>query len=452
MSASTALDVELADLDVQIAALTARRTALRAKANGNTKRHRQRDRLTDRKIAVLKIPGFYADGGNLYLDFKDPPSKNWVLRYTRNGRAHDYGLGAYPAVSLAEARLARDAALAKLRSGIDPVEERRAERLAPKLERARAMTFRQCAEAYVAGHEAGWKNVKHVYQWSQTLEAYVYPIFGGLPVQVVDTALVMKAVEPIWLGKTETAARVRGRIEAILDWATAREYCSRDVPNPARWKGHLENLLPRKSKVAPTKHHAALSYAELPSSIAELTAHTRIGALALRFTILTCVRTKEALEAPWDEINLAEKLWTIPADRMKGGREHRVPLSGPALDILATLKRLPPSPFLFPADPPLRPVGKMIMLQQLHRMGRKNLTVHGLRSTVRDWVGESTNFASEVAEMALAHKIPNKVEEAYRRGDLLRRRRQLMDAWAKFATSPGPSGRVITLAGRDSSA
>jgi len=278
-------------LNARIAALTAELAALKTQVSGTIPRHRQRDRLTDRKIQTLKLPGFYADGGNLYLDAWNLPSKNWVLRYSRNGRAHDYGLGTYPAVGLAAARLARDAALTKLRSGIDPVEERRAEKLAPKLERGRAMTFRQCAEAYIAAHEAGWRNAKHVRQWSQTLDAYVYPVFGSLPVQVVDTALVMKVVEPIWNTKTKTAARVRGRIAAILDWATAREYRSSGQPNPARWKGHLENLLPRKSKVAPTKNHEALPYAELPAFMAELAAHTGIGALALRFAILTAAHS-----------------------------------------------------------------------------------------------------------------------------------------------------------------
>jgi integrase len=430
-------------LDAEIAELAERLARLKAQARGKMPRHRVRDRLTDRKIAVLKIPGFYADGGNLYLDFKDPPSKNWVLRYTRSGHTHDFGLGAYPAVSLAEARRLRDATLAKLRQGIDPVEERRAARLAPKLERARAMTFRQCAEAFIAIHERSWKNAKHASQWPQTMETYAYPAFGDLPVAAIDTTLVMKAIEPIWLSKTETASRTRGRIESILNWATTAGYRPGDVPNPARWKGHLENLLPKRSKVAPVKNHEALPYAELSGFMAELTSQTSIGALALRFTILTVTRTNEAIGARWDEIDLAEKLWTIPAARMKGGREHRVPLSEPMLEILAALQKLPPSPFVFQSDNPRRPVSNMIMLMTLRRMERSGLTVHGFRSCFSDWCAERTAFPSEVREMALAHTVGNKVEAAYRRGDLFEKRRLVMDAWAKFCTSPMPAGEVV---------
>ena len=287
------------DLDTEIAELSERLARLKAQARGKPVRHRLRDRLTDRKVAILKIPGFYADGGNLYLDFKDPPSKNWVLRYTRAGRTHDHGLGAYPPVSLAEARLVRDAILGKLRAGIDPIEEKRATRLAQKLEQAKAMTFRQCAKAFIAAHERSWKNAKHAYQWPQTLEAYVYPIFGDLPAATIDTALVMKAIEPIWLTKTETASRTRGRIESILNWAATAGYRAGDVPNPARWKGHLENLLPKKSKVAPVKNHEAVAYAELPRFMAELAQQTSIGALALRFAILTAGRTGEVIASQW---------------------------------------------------------------------------------------------------------------------------------------------------------
>jgi integrase len=429
---STSLDAEIAELSERLA-------RLKAQARGKPPRHRVRDRLTDRKIAVLKISGLYSDGGNLYLDFKDPPSKNWVLRYTRGGRTRDHGLGAYPAVSLAEARLLRDAGLAKLRNGIDPVEEKRAAKLAARLERAKAMTFKQCAEAFIAAHERGWKNAKHAYQWPATLTAYVYPVFGDLPVAAVDTALVMKAIEPIWLAKTETASRTRGRIEKILDWATTAGYRPTDVPNPARWKGHLENLLPKKSKVAPVKNHEALAYIELPGFLSTLAPQTSIGALALRFAILTAARTGEVIGARWDEINFAEKLWTIPAERMKAGKEHRVPLSGPALDILATLQKLPPSPFVFPANP-RRPVSNMIMLMTLRRIGRSDLTVHGFRSTFSDWCAERTNFPSELREMALAHAVGNKVEAAYRRGDMFQKRRAVMDAWVTaFETYSGRS-------------
>jgi len=431
---STPLAQQIGDLEEELA-------RLKAKAAGPTK-HRQLNRLNTRRLDTLKNPGFYADGGNLYLDFKDPPSRNWVFRYKRNGRARDYGLGAYPVVTLEEARELAIDCRRKLRAGVDPVDERRQQRLAQKLERAKAMSFRQCAEAYIATHEAGWRNAKHAAQWPQTLQTYVYPVFGTLPVAAVDTALVMKVLNPLWTTRTETASRVRGRIESALDWAATSGY--RTGENPARWKGHLENLLPKKSKVAPVKNFAALPYPELPAFLAALDEQEGIGALALRFTILTCVRTKEALEAPWDEINFTEKLWTIPPDRMKGGREHRVPLSGPALEILAMLQKLPPSPFVFPANR-RRPVSKMVMLMTLRRLQRSDLTVHGFRSTFSDWCAERTAFASEVREMALAHKISNAVEAAYRRGDLFEKRRELTRVWAAYCTGPAPAGEVVDL-------
>jgi integrase len=414
-----------------------------AGATSQPGRHRQKQRLTNRRIETLKSPGFYADGDNLYLDFKEPPSKNWVFRYKRNGRARDHGLGPWPDVSLAEARELASDCRRKLRAGIDPIDEKRAARLQQKLERAKEMTFRQCAEAYIAAHERAWKNPKHAAQWPATLVAYAYPVFGNLPVQVVDTALVVKALEPIWHDRTETASRLRGRLESILGWAATAGY--RSGENPARWRGHLENLLPQKSKIAPVRNHPALSYRELPAFFAKLDEEDGIGALALRFAILTAARTGEVIGAKWDEIDDAERLWTIPGGRMKAGRDHRVPLSAPALAILALLKRLPASPFVFAANRH-RPVSNMIMLMTLRRMGRTDLTVHGFRSTFSDWVAERTAFPSEVREMALAHAVGDKVEAAYRRGDLFEKRRQLMAAWAKFATSPAPAGEVVPLA------
>lgn len=376
-----------------------------------------------------------------------------MFRYKRNGRARDFGLGPFPLISLAEARELAVDRQRKLRTGIDPVDERRAARLAQKLERATAMTFQQSAEAYIAAHEKSWKSPKHAAQWPATLENYVYPIFGKLPVATVDTGLVMKVLEqlievrdghrePLWLARTETASRLRGRIEAVLDWATTRGY--RIGENPARWKGHLENLLPKKSKVAPVKNHPALRYGELPSFMTDLAQQDGIGALALRFCILTAARTSEVLKAQWAEFSLTDKLWTIPAARMKAGREHRVPLSASALEILAVLKKLPATPYVFPANR-ARPVSNMIMLMTLRRMERGDLTVHGFRSTFSDWSAERTNFPSEVREMALAHQVDDKVEAAYRRGDLFQKRRALMDAWAKFATSPSAQGAVVPL-------
>jgi len=354
-----------------------------------------------------------------------------------DGRAREMGLGSYYDLTLAEAR-ERARGLRKLvkEHRIDPIDDRRARRSAERIERAKVMTFRQCAEAYVAAHEAGWRNRKHAAQWPSTLSAFVYPHFGALPVQTVDTALVMKALEPIWLKKPETAGRVRGRIESVLDWAAARGY--RGGENPARWRGHLENLLPKRSKVRQVEHHAALPYTELGAFMAELRQQTGVGAAALEFAILTATRTGEVLGARWGEINMAEQVWTIPAGRMKAAREHRVPLSDQVLRILERKRQVPQGDYVFLGARAGRPLSNMAMTMTMRRMGRGDLTTHGFRSTFRDWAAERTNFSREVAEMALAHTVSDKVEAAYRRGDLFEKRRQLMAAWARYATNRGP--------------
>ena len=398
-------------------------------------------RLTARAVRWAKAPGMYADGAGLYLLVGRTGSKSWVYRYRQDGRLRDMGLGPLHTVSLAEAR---DAALAcrKLRrEGGDPIEARRAGRTQVRLDAAKAMTFRQCAEAYIAAHKPGWKNPKHAAQWPSTLFAYVYPIFGSLPVQAIDTALVTKAIEPIWTEKPETAGRVRGRIEVILDWAATRGY--RDGENPAWWRGHLENLLPKKTRVRQVVHHAALPYDELPAFMAQLREQTPIAARALEFTILTAARTGEVLAATAQEIK--DRVWTVPAVRMKGGKEHRVPLAAPALAIVEQTETADASKFLFPGLKRGRPLSDMAMLKLLARSGRGDLTVHGFRSTFRDWAAECTKFPREVVEMALAHAIDSKVEAAYRRGDLFQKRRQLMDAWAAFCGAERASGEVVAL-------
>jgi integrase len=263
-------------------------------------------------------------------------------------------------------------------------------------------------------------------------------------VQAIDTALVTKALEPIWFKKPETAGRVRGRIESILDWATARGYRKRE--NPARWRGHLENLLPRRSKVRRVEHHAALPYGEIGTFIAELRQQNGISARALEFTILTAARTGEVIGARWDELNIAERLWTIPAARMKAGREHRVPLSEAAIAILEELQALRSGDFVFSGNRSGGlPISDMAMAMTLRRMGRGSLTVHGFRSSFRDWAAERTNFPREVAEMALAHTVSDRVEAAYRRGDLFEKRRQLLAAWARYCTTPITNAEVVAL-------
>jgi integrase len=400
-------------------------------------------KLTALAVAQAKRRGYYGDGGGLFLQVSPGGGKSWVFRFKEGGRLREMGLGPVHTIGLADARQrAQECRRARL-DGRDPITERRAARLAAKLDVAKAIIFRGCAERYIAAHKAGWRNAKHAAQWTATLQTYVYPSFGALPVQAVDVGLVLKAVEPIWATKPETASRVRGRIESILDWATARGY--RVGENPARWRGHLENLLPKRSKVRRVEHHAALAYPEIAAFVAELRGQEGVAARALEFAILTAARTGEVIGARWDEINIAERSWTIPGERMKGGREHRVPLSPAALAIVERMAEICSGDFLFPGGKANRPLSNMAFLMLLRRMGRGNLTAHGFRSSFRDWAAERTTFPAEVAEMALAHAVSDKVEAAYRRGDLFQKRRQLAEAWAKFCAAPSAAGAVVPI-------
>jgi integrase len=400
-------------------------------------------KLTALAVERTKRRGYYGDGGGLFLQVSAQGSKSWVFRFKENGRLREMGLGPTHTVTLAEARdKARNCRKLRLER-IDPIEARRAEWAKAKLEAAKAMTFRACAERYIAAHKAGWRSPKSLAAWEGTLEAYVYPAFGSLPVQGIDTALVMKAIEPIWAEKPETASRVRGRIEAILDWATARDY--RAGENPARWRGHLENLLPTKTRVRRVEHHAALPYQEIAGFMASLRGEESVAARALEFTVLTGARTGEVIGARWNEIDAAQRLWIIPAERMKGGREHRVPLSPAALAIINAMAALRCGDFVFPGGKSNRPLSNMAFLMLLRRMERSDLTVHGFRSTFRDWAAERTSFPAEVAEMALAHAVGDKVEAAYRRGDLFHKRRQLAEAWAKFCAPSPSAGRSVPI-------
>ena len=393
----------------------------------------RRPDLSVKEVEKLsKVPGkLHWVSRGLYLDTTSGVS--WIYRYMVDGEAHAMGLGAYCDYTLAEARERTRQARQLAKEEVDPIEERKKRRIAARLERAKAMTFGECGAAYIKAHSVGWRNLKHAAQWPSTLEAYVYPIFGGLPVQEVDTGLVMKAIEPIWTTKPETASRVRGRIESILDWATARGY--RQGENPARWRGHLENLLPKKTQVWRVEHHAALPYVQLSEFMADLRRQEGIGAKALEFTILTVARTGEVMGVKWSEIDFEARLWTVPAERMKAGREHRVPLSESVLAILGAMREIREGDFVFPGGKANRPLSNMAFLMLLRRMGRGNLTAHGFRSTFADWCSERTNFPAEVREMALAHTVSDKVEAAYRRGDLFQKRRQVMDAWARFCAA-----------------
>jgi integrase len=380
----------------------------------------------------------HPDGHGLYLRIGQTGGKSWVFRYRRDRKLHHVGLGPTHTVSLADARAkALDLRRQRL-DGIDPLTAKREAAAKARVTDAKAMTFRQCADAYISAHRAGWKNGKHATQWQSSLESYVCPTFGDLPVQAVDVGLVMKVLEPIWTTKPETASRVRGRIESVVDWATASGF--RKGENPARWKGHLENLLPKKSKVRRVEHHAAAAYAELPAFIAELRQRDGIAARALEFTILTAARTGEVIGATWQEIDFEARLWTVSPERMKAGREHRVPLGEPALTILRSLYGAKTGDRVFQ-------LSNMAMAMLLRRMGRGELTVHGFRSTFSDWCAERTNFPSEVREMALAHTVSDKVEAAYRRGDMFEKRRQVMDAWARYCAEPQSqrAGKVVAI-------
>lgn len=400
-------------------------------------------KLTGRKIDSLRKPGWYGDGGGLWLQVGPTGGKSWLFRYTRSGRARAMGLGPLDLVSLAEAREKARDARRLIGEGRDPLDVKRDATAAARARDATTITFRSAAESYITAHAAGWRNAKHAEQWRATLEAYAYPVIGDLAVDAIGVAEVMTILEPAWSTKTETASRVRGRIEAVLDWATARHY--RHGDNPARWKGHLDKLLPAKAKVAKVRHQPALPWAEVPDFLAELRALTSISAKALDFTVLTAARTGEVIGARWPEIDFAAKLWTIPGERMKAGREHRVPLSTAALGILAGLPREGDGDgWIWPGARAGRPLSNMAMLEMLRGL-RPGLTVHGFRSSFRDWAAEATNFPRDLAEAALAHVVKDKTERAYRRGDALEKRRRLMDAWARFCGSPVKAGGVVAI-------
>lgn len=393
-------------------------------------------RLSALLVGRAKNPGMYADGGGLYLQVSRSGTKSWIFRYSLHGREREMGLGPVHTITLAEARnLALEARKLKL-SGIDPIDARNAERQAKRLDEARAISFKQASTAYIKANKAAWKNPKHAAQWESTLTTYADPYFGSLPVAAIDTTLVMQALEAIWSKKPETASRLRGRIESILDWATARGY--RTGENPARWRGHLDKMLPARAKIQAVQHHAALPYRDLPTFMASLRKQSGIGALALEFTILTAARTGEVIAATWDEFDLDNATWTVPKERMKAKREHKVFLCDGALQALRKAQKAGSSRYVFPGSAPDTPLSNMAMLSTLKRMGRKDLTTHGFRSTFRDWAAETTDYPSEVVEMALAHTVSNKVEAAYRRGDLFEKRKGLMRDWDQASVRATP--------------
>jgi len=402
-------------------------------------------RLKARSVTAAQKPGLYPDGAGLYLQVTSATARSWLFRYSMAGRERQMGLGSANDVTLAEARDLASAAHRLRRKGIDPIEHRKAEQeaalSAATLESARGISFQECGEAYVAAHEAGWRNPKHRAQWRSTLAIHVYPAIGALPVSAIDTTRVLACIEPIWHEMPETAGRVRGRIEAVLDWARVRGY--REGENPARWRGHLKHTLASPAKLKRVKHHAALPWKDLPAFMERLRAENGTAARALEWTILTAARTSETTGATAGEIEVAERAWNVPAERMKAKRPHRVPLSESAIALVsATVPDVTVDKPLFPGMNPARGLSNMAMAKVLERMGVA-VTVHGFRSTFRDWAEELTSYSANVIEMALAHIVKDETEAAYRRGDLFEKRRALMDDWARYCRGKTVEGANV---------
>lgn len=393
---------------------------------------RLQNKLSALQVQRLTAPGMYSDGNGLWLQIAGGQTKSWVFRYDRDGRRNEMGLGPLHQVTLAAARACARELREQLRAGRDPLAERRELQRARQAELAHELTFDRCARDYIASHRAGWKNAKHADQWTNTLATYASPVLGHVPVAQIDTALVLAVLKPIWTTKTETATRVRARVEKVLDAAKTLHY--RTGENPARWKGHLDTLLPAPRKVTPVVHHPALPWERAPSFMLELRERSGWSTRALEFTIHTAVRSNEVREATWGEIDLKARLWTIPAARMKGNKEHWVPLSEEAVALLQTIPHR--TGWLFPGEDE-EALSDMALTEVLRRMGYHDITVHGFRSTFRTWAGNAprNRFAREVCEHALAHHLPDKTEAAYQRETMLAKRRPLMRAWSRYLCS-----------------
>ena len=387
-----------------------------------------------RSVETVTEIGYHRCDRGLYLQVAGSGTKSWLFRYKSpvTAKQREMGLGSLNLVPLAAARNIALECRRQVLSGLDPLEERGRVKRVRQLEQARSITFQEAAEKCIASKKPEWKNAKHAQQWSNTLNAYAYPVFGDLSISDLDTDLVLKAIEPIWISKAETASRVRQRIETVWDWARARKYVEGE--NPARLRGHLDKILAKTAKVKRVKHHAAVPYKQIATFITQLRDRKGSSALAMEFMILTAARTGEVRGARWQEIDLTTKVWTIPADRMKAGKEHRVPLCDRAMQILNSMtSNRNPVEFVFPGRKAGTGLSDGAMLALLRKMDVGPYTPHGFRSTFRDWAAEEAHqFSNETIELALAHTIKNKAEAAYRRGDQLERRRELMAAWSKY--------------------
>ena len=402
---------------------------------------RRQQRLSALQVAKLSKPGLHGDGGGLTLQITTTGAKSWLLRYMMAGKPFGMGLGPTHTVSLAEARQKALDARKLLIEGINPLVVRRQNQIAGALASARMMTFDQCAEAYILAHKAGWKNAKHGDQWTNTLNTYASPVFGHLPVAEIDTGLVVKCLSPIWESKTETASRLRGRIESVLGWATTSGY--RTGENPARWKGHLDNLLATISKSSRTKHHPSLPWQRIGAFMSALRAREGVSARAVEFAILTACRSGEVRGAKWTEFDTVGKVWTIPAERMKAKREHEVPLSDAALALLESMPKVCEIVFAGTKKQPLSDMSLTAVIRRMNGDDKpvwadangEGVTVHGFRSSFRMWAAETTNYPREVAEHALAHQLPDAVERAYQRGSQFAKRAALMAEWSAYCAT-----------------
>ncbi len=397
------------------------------------------NKLSARKAETLKTEGMHSDGGGLYLRIADG-NRYWVFRFASRttGKDRQLGIGPTHTFSLAEAREKARQYRQMLAEGRDPLDERRAQEASSAVDAAKGMTFDEAAARYIATHEKGWSNVQHATQWRTSLERFASPVIGKLPVKSIDTALVLKVLEPHWQTTTETMSRVRGRIELILDWAKVGGY--RDGENPARWKGHLQFKLGDRRKIQKVEHHAALPFTEIGAFMAELRMKEGPGAWGLEFCILTATRTNEALGATWDEFDLNTKIWTIPAKRMKARKEHRVPLSPAAIAVIEKARAVRHENRVFPIARIDRAIPEKYA----------SVTVHGFRSAFRDWAAERAfDLPPYVAEMALAHAISSGVEAAYRRGELLALRAKMMERWADYCSGPEVTDNVIPMRSKE---
>ncbi len=406
------------------------------------------NRLSAMLVSKLKEPGYYADGANLYLQVSPSGSKSWIFRYRIDNKQREMGLGPLNAISLADAREKAAACRKGLAQDVpaDPIQARQEARRADaalRTKRSAIPSFDEAAKAYIDAHRHEWKNAKHAGQWQATLDAYASPVFGTMPVNQIDTAHVLKALGDIWTEKTETATRVRGRIESVLDWARVAGY--RTGENPARWRGHLEHSLAAPTKAKKVVNHPALPWREIGDFMVDLRSQNGVAAKALEFAIATAARSGEVRMATWGEVDLQSKTWTIPASRMKAGVEHRVPLADAVVELLRQMPRIKGCDWIFPGMKS-RPLSDMSLTAVLRRMKRDDITVHGMRSTFRDWCAESSanSFGREAAEHALAHSLPDKVEAAYRRGDQFERRILLMAAWTDFCATTSATTATVT--------